>query len=188
MQLFPVAFNRTITMLQDRNYILNKKTIQITEDQCHVFEPTTIIFVKKKVIIKNQEKYMNIMVHFTLVKFGIKNLREIIKHLIYCSIDHVIFIHYHSLTSQAKKLLQQNKTLTEEIFYFDEMIINPINHVLVPKHELLTPTETTKLLQTFGTNIPCIKSSDRICRHYHGTAGQIFRIYRKHELYYRLVI
>ena len=68
------------------------------------------------------------------------------------------------------------------------MQFDPTSHELVPKHELLTPEEKEAFLRCLDKKIPCIKVTDRIVRHYDGRCGQIFRIYRKSELYYRLVV
>ena len=48
--------------------------------------------------------------------------------------------------------------------------------------------ETKLMIEKFGKKIPNIKITDKICRYYNGKIDQIFRIYRKNKLYYRIVI
>ena len=104
-------------------------------------------------------------------------------------VTHLILITKHKLTSYAKKELKLlGKNMEKEIFYFDELVFNITQHVLVPKHELLTVEETKLFLEKFGKKVPFIKTTDKVCRYYNGKIDQVFRIFRKSELYYRIVI
>lgn len=191
MNIFPIVFKRTMEMLTDRHYIISKKVslAKSVEDIKNLLDKNNqhcAIFVKKK-IQEISPKYKKVLVFFSIEKFGIKELRIKVKEILQLKIDHVIFILQNKFTSHGQRLLNKYTKLEAEIFYFSEMMINPIHHELVPKHQLLTKEETKQFYQRIGKKIPCIKVSDRICRHYNGKIGQIFRIYRQNELYYRIV-
>lgn len=134
------------------------------------------------------QQYKKVMVFFSMEKFGVKQLRVKVENINNLSIDHVIFILDTKFTSHGQRLLNKHAQLEEEIFYFHEMLINPVQHYLVPKHELLTLEETQLFYQNVGKKIACIKVSERICRHFNGKIGQIFRIYRKNGPYFRMVV
>ncbi len=102
-------------------------------------------------------------------------------------IRHVIFIIKSKLTIPGRNFLLASKRVSKEIFLFKEIIVNPVKHYLVPRHERISSESARQLLKTVGSKIPAIKITDRICRHYNGKVGQIFKIYRKNHLYYRIV-
>lgn len=69
----------------------------------------------------------------------------------------------------------------DEVFYYNELIINRTNHRLVPKHTLLTDAEKRELLLAFDVRdiqLPRILTTDFICRYYGAKIGDIFRIQR----------
>lgn len=176
------VFDKTIKMLIDRNYILPKNLRQLDmDDLINKYDGT--IFVKK-IIEHDKLLCKRVMIFFSVEKFGIKELRIKVQKIKEAAVDHVIFILHHKFTSHGQRLLNEYIRLHEEIFLFDTMLIDPIHHKLVPKHELLTPEETAKF---YTKKIACIKINDPACRHYDGRIGQIFRIYRPEEIVYRIV-
>lgn len=185
MELFEKVFKNTIEMLKDREYILPKNINDI--DLNSIFKNKIGTIFVKKIVDKNEHVYKKVMIFFSIEKFGIKELRIKVEEIEEEKIDHVIFILDNKFTSHGQRLLNQFVKLHEEIFYFYEMMINPTKHEFTPMHELLTDDETNQFIKQVGTKIPCIKISDRICRHFNGKIGQIFRIYRKNVLTYRIV-
>ena len=183
---FKIVLTNTMQMLLDRGYIFPKCAKKILETPQTLFDDYDGTFFVKKQVGAGQ--YKKVMVFFSIEKFGIKHLRLKIEEIKELQIDHVIFVVDNKFTSHGHKLLQEHLKLEEEIFYFEEMLVDAVNHHLVPKHELLTPEESEKFLANFSDQVPCIKINDRICRHFNGKINQIFRIYRKNELYYRIVI
>lgn len=183
-----IVFQRTIEMCRDRGYKLPQLVHDIHENpqQLIDFHQGTI-YVKKKTQ-EESPKYELIMIHFAVTKFGIKDIRIKIDQFKQKNINHIILVLAHKFTLHGQRKLNEQKQIEKEIFYFHELIINPIHHDLVPKHELLSESETKALVQTIGKKLPGIKVTDRICRHYHGKIGQIFRIYRTNQqLFFRIV-
>ena len=77
-----------------------------------------------------------------------------------------------------------------------ESAIDISKHVLVPKHEVLSPTEAKKVLESYharAEQLPYILNSDPMVRLLGAKPGDIVKIIRKSEtagksVYYRLVI
>ena len=75
-----------------------------------------------------------------------------------------------------------------EIFYIDEIVFNVTKHHYVPKHFLLNENESKLIYNAYGYNLPQIDKTDIIVRYYGGKIGNIFKIIRPNNLYYRKVV
>ena len=82
-----------------------------------------------------------------------------------------------------------------EVFFNYELMINLIDHDLVPKHILLNEVEKEKFLKVHkNTNkLPKILLYDPVCRYYKAKKNDIFKIIRPsvtsgNNIYYRIVI
>jgi DNA-directed RNA polymerase I, II, and III subunit RPABC1 len=78
---------------------------------------------------------------------------------------------------------KSNVTLDQnsEMFLLSELIINRINHRLVPKHIMLTDTEKKELLNTYDckdTQLPRMLTTDFVARYFGAKPGDIFKILR----------
>ena len=74
-----------------------------------------------------------------------------------------------------------NKITNLEIFTIDELLVNIIEHHLVPKHRLLTNDEKELLLQEYDIktkNLARIYITDPIARYYNAKIGDIMEIER----------
>ena len=180
---FRKIYYNTLEMLVDRNYdmkkyLKNKKLIQMTNEQ---------ISQNTRMIVNNKAE-QKVHVYFFNEKMGVNEIKVLFGELKEDKVTHIIFITKNKLTSYAKKEMNKSgRNMEIEIFYNDEMLINVTKHVLVPKHELLTEEETKLFFNKIGKKIPHIKKTDKVCRYYNGKIDQIFRIYRKNEIYYRIV-
>jgi len=98
----------------------------------------------------------------------------------------------------SKKAYQYilNNYQNTEVFREDELLINIVDHILVPKHEVLTEEEQNNFFKDYNCtkkNMPKILSTDPIARYYNMQPGQICRIIRPSETSgyttcYRLVV
>lgn len=74
--------------------------------------------------------------------------------------------------------------------------VNILDHVLVPKHEILSPEEKQKVLRELGVrpeNLPLLRSSDPVAKIIGAKPGDVVRIIRRSEtagtcIYYRFVV
>lgn len=83
-----------------------------------------------------------------------------------------------------------------EVFTEQELMIDLVSHVAVPKHEILTEEETKIFLDDYLLKkraIPKVYMNDPVSKYFNAKVGQVFRIIRPSEvagesIYYRLVI
>jgi DNA-directed RNA polymerase subunit H len=93
--------------------------------------------------------------------------------------DHYRFVIVSKITPKAYKQFIEYNNL--EVFFDDDMLVNKIDHVFVPKHILLTQEEQDQIRKEYGfkrIEIGIIKESDPIARYYNLKPGQIIRIER----------
>ena len=93
--------------------------------------------------------------------------------------DHYRFIIVSKITPKAYKQFIEYNNL--EVFFDDDLLVNKIDHVFVPKHILLTQEEQDQIRKEYGfkrIEIGIIKESDPIARYYNLKPGQIIRIER----------
>jgi DNA-directed RNA polymerase subunit H (RpoH/RPB5) len=90
----------------------------------------------------------------------------------------------------------QHSYRNTEIFMEKEMMINLIEHILIPKHILLSKEEANNLIKTYMVQkrqLQRIYNSDPVARYYNAKIGDIFRIVRYSEkagygVAYRIVV
>ena len=100
-----------------------------------------------------------------------------------------------SISNKTRQLVITTFPNTE-VFLEKELMMNIIDHVYVPKHELLSNEEAEQVMESYNArkrDMPKILTNDPIARYYNMEAGQICRIIRPSETagftpYYRLVI
>jgi DNA-directed RNA polymerase subunit H (RpoH/RPB5) len=106
--------------------------------------------------------------------------------------DHLILILSKSNTKEAyknSKLVQFIKTnlkKTVDLFHINDLQFNVTNHVLVPKHELVTDEkEKDKIQSTYNvsnlTLFPVILSNDPVVKMIGGTSGDLVKVTRTSE-------
>ena len=97
-----------------------------------------------------------------------------------------------------KAYLQMNTIYTNsELFLENELIINIVDHILVPKHEVLQNISIEEFLKQYKckkkSNLPKLLVNDPVAKYYKMKVGDICRITRASELsgfeyFYRLVV
>ena len=183
INIFSKVYKHTLEMLTDRKYIMDKYSSNISNDDLLKEYNEN----KCKMVI-NKNKKDKVSIYFFNNKLGLNELKDLFVKLKEENVNHVIIITKEKLTSYAKKEMKKlGKNMEKEIFYFNNLVFNITKHELVPKHELLTQKETELFIKNIGKKIPQIKITDKVCRYYNGKVDQIFKIYRKNEIYYRIV-
>mmetsp|Transcript_15172 Transcript_15172/g.49785 ORF Transcript_15172/g.49785 Transcript_15172/m.49785 type:complete len:203 (-) Transcript_15172:95-703(-) len=175
-------------MLADRGYIVTDIELERTKqsfrdqfgedpkrDALTIFcdkrdDPTDHIFVffpeEQKVTVKTIKGYVEIM-------------RE-------QNVQRAIIVVQQALTSFARQsVIDTSPKFTLEQFTENELLVNITEHVLVPKHELLTDEEKKTLLDRYKVKeqqLPRIQHSDPVARYYGLRRGQVVRIIRPSEV------
>jgi DNA-directed RNA polymerase I, II, and III subunit RPABC1 len=134
-------------------------------------------------------------------KIGIKPIRAYKAEMIEANIHNAIVVVKNGITPYVKTNMQSEiqEPYNIEIFMENELLIDKTEHILVPKHELLTEEERKEFLVKYKiankANIPINKilSSDPIARYYGMKTGDIVKIERLSEtagiyVNYRVVV
>lgn len=124
----------------------------------------------------------------TIVNYCQRMEKEGIGRGIIVAIDH--------LTPIAKKAFSDfSPRYILELFYENELLINIMDHELVPKHIVLTPEEKEKLFEKYALSenvLMRLLSNDPVVRYYGLRRGQVVKIIRNSDtagryVCYRLV-
>ena len=183
------VYKTTLEMLKDRGYAMKshfKKDVPIlpsNEQLLEMYNENNC----KMVVSKNKKETTT--VYFYWSKVGVNEVKDLFTTLQEDGVNHVILVTNEHLTSYATKEMKLlGKNMEKEIFYFNQLAFNITKHHIVPKHELLNEKETKLFVKNIGKKIPHILTTDPVCRYFNGKPDQIFRIYRKHEITYRIVV
>ena len=174
-----------IEMLNDRGYKLTNYLIEITLDEIKVS------YTKNKINLSTQDGKINTIfwdeplniskINNHITKLKKDNLNLVLVILGRNNVDDEITI------SQKRNLDSIFGKINYEIFYIDELVFNITKHHYVPTHILLNEKESEIIYNSYGKNLPLIDKSDIIVRYYGGKIGNIFKIIRPNNLYYRKV-
>jgi len=183
-----------LEMLRDRKYETseyfdeNGEYIQLNQE---LFNRDFNINNLKLTVSKINNPDDKILVLFHEKKIGIDILKMIINQMNDVNIAHTILIVKYKVTSFAKKeIIKLSSKYNFEIFLENEMLFNITKHRIVPKHILLDDIEAKELINCYGKKIfylPKIFKTDAICKYYDGKVGDIFKIEREKNIYYRVV-
>ncbi|SVA99546.1 uncharacterized protein METZ01_LOCUS152400 [marine metagenome] len=174
-----------IEMLNDRGYDLTNYLIKITLDEIKVS------YEKNKINVSTRDGKINTIfwdeplniskINNHITKLKKDNLNLVLVILGRNNVDDEITI------SQKRNLDSIFGKINYEIFYIDELVFNITKHHYVPTHILLNEKESEIIYNSYGKNLPLIDKSDIIVRYYGGKIGNIFKIIRPNNLYYRKV-
>ena len=174
-----------IEMLNDRGYNLTKYSVEITLDEIKES------YTKNKINLSTQDGKINTIfwdeplniskINNHVTKLKKDNLNLVLLILGRNNVDDEITI------SQNRNLDSIFGKIDYEIFYIDELVFNVTKHHYVPSHVLLNEKEAEIIYDSYGKNLPLIDKSDIIVRYYGGKIGNIFKIIRPNNLYYRKV-
>ena len=100
-----------------------------------------------------------------------------------------------SVGTKARQFIKANYKNTE-IFTEEDMMINLIDHELIPKHEVLSKEETEEFYKVYNMKkrtMPKLFTGDPVAKYYNMKSNDVVRITRSSEtagkaIFYRLVI
>ncbi len=115
-------------------------------------------------------------------------------------ISEAIVILSHPFNSPSKTIIEESINKPIIVFLEDELMFNPNEHADVPRHELLSPTETANKLKELNidkSKLIIIKSTDPIVKFHGWKVGDVIRIHRNdksvnllssNSINYRLIV
>mmetsp|Transcript_11265 Transcript_11265/g.38402 ORF Transcript_11265/g.38402 Transcript_11265/m.38402 type:complete len:152 (-) Transcript_11265:278-733(-) len=131
-------------------------------------------------------------------KVGIKPIRKYVEKMHQEMVDRAILVVQEAMTSHAKQALKETIVLGFHMEHFQEaeLLVNITEHVLVPKHVVMTDEEKKELLRRYKlkeAQLPRIQVADPIARYYGMSRGEVVKIIRPSEtagryVTYRLVV
>lgn len=129
-------------------------------------------------------------------KVGVETVRLYLKDMEKERVKNALIIVKESITTFAKAEFNKYPQYTVEFFKDTDLLVNILEHSLVPKHRLISSQEKEMLCKQMNiktTDLPKIISNDPISRFYGAKKGQVFEITRNSEtcgdnLYYRVVV
>ena len=159
----------------------------------------------EKLVCKEQMMFIKkeIMVYFIIepklksskLKQEFELIHELYEKVLYKKL--ILVLNVKPTNSLSKIIKAEKKKYDIQIFWLNELVIDKINHKLVPKHILIENEEEIEWIKkTFKLknllNLPYILRTDPIVKYYDAKPGQIFKIVRNNitsgkYCYYRYV-
>ncbi|GAA5833747.1 hypothetical protein JCM3766R1_000086 [Sporobolomyces carnicolor] len=182
--------NRTIhELVKDRGYQISEDEIKMNlEDFKGQYASGTNALDKAKInfAASKEEPGQEIYVFYAEeASVGIKTMRKFIEILETQKISKGILIYKTSMTPSANKVITaMSGQFSIEAFQESELLVNITHHVLVPKHEVMTPEAKKQLLLRYrlkDTQLPRIQMQDPVARYYGLKRGQVVKIIRSSE-------
>ncbi|KAI8451628.1 DNA-directed RNA polymerase II subunit E [Phakopsora pachyrhizi] len=179
--------NRTIKeLVRDRGYEVSSKEIDITFDEFKTQAYQNGTRVNFNFAAQRSDTEERIYVFYTDEKSaGIKTMRKFIGVLDSRKIESGILIYPSTITPSANKvIIKMADQFKLEAFQETELLVNITQHVMVPRHEVMTPAEKKALLLRYrlkDTQLPRIQLNDPVARYYGLKRGQVVRIIRPSE-------
>lgn len=188
-QLYKIR-TTSIEMIIDRGYTVpdHIKNLQ--------FENYRLLYESKNIDISFNDGDNNIYVYYHIddiknlgkndLKTLVKNIHEETKNLKTL----IIIVLNGKANSSVKKELQNEVYKYTEVFERKNLVFNISNHVLVPKHILLTDEEKKDIMEKYNTTedqLPKMKITDPMAKYLGLKLGNVCKIMRKTP-YYRIIV
>lgn len=103
----------------------------------------------------------------------------------------VIVYLYSAHTIRIRELvanLDYNPMYYSRIFFHDELLISPLDNILVPIHEKCNADDILTKYNITISQLPKLLASDPIVRWNGWNIGDVIKIYREDEVYYRVIV
>lgn len=186
-----IVLGNTIKMVSNRGFINTDDIEFITQN----FDQRTEDDIYKVTFSKKMNKYKHLYIKFLNQKITAMGKNSILVNFLQKYEDSKKILIVGGINNKIKSTIYSNYPDTE-IFTVNEMMINLVDHILVPQHILLSEEESLEILQEYDArkrDMPKILDTDAVARYYNMPIGRICRIIRPSETsgdtpYYRLVV
>ncbi|CAN6485936.1 unnamed protein product [Victoria cruziana] len=172
---------RTIfQMLRDRGYALSDADLA---DDFEGFRAACgdLVDMRTLNVIRTHPSSGKIIVFFFGGdSFKVAHLREC---FVQCNREgarRMIVAYRNSITSLVRKAARESESTTKiDLFHMSDLLCNPMEHVLMQEHEILTAEEKKKLLDQYKINeiqMPRMLQTDMVARYYGLERGQVVKV------------
>ena len=141
-----------------------------------------------KFIAQNNDKFL-LVIFSSCANLNIETIKVYLNILYTLSFTHMIIVYNKSVTSSAKKIINNIKLqdINIELFESSKLVDISVHRLFFP-HEKITNDEEKEIREKYGSKLPKILTSDAIVRWYGFEKDDILRITRKDgHITYRLV-
>lgn len=188
-----IVLTNTIKMLTERKLLSNENLEKNIKKIINTQNDDFIYKIEYENNIPKDNKYIIIKILNQKITATNKT-SEIGEFLSKYKTEHKIVI-VKSINNKTRQMIV-NIYPNTEVFLEKELMINIIEHVYIPKHEILSDDEGILIIDSYNTrkrDMPKIFNTDPVARYYNMQPGQICRILRASETsgfvpFYRLVI
>ena len=134
-----------------------------------------------------QEKRRIMLVYYggrdnsTQKQVSVHVARQFIKIIQDYAVHEAVLIVDAPLSTNGNNEISSLTLVKKQIFFDSDLTYNPVNHVDTPRHELLSPEETSAKLREMKTDVSgllIIKSTDPVVRYYGWSPGGLVRVHR----------
>jgi DNA-directed RNA polymerase subunit H (RpoH/RPB5) len=184
-----VIFENTAKMIANR---AKKEQVEINDYSTNIFEQFKKNYDNDTTFYRNGETKIAVKLLFRKIT-TIRKVEDIEEFLDKFK-DHYKFFIITKIAPKAyKQLLEYNNV---EVFSDEDLLVNKIDHMFVPKHITLPKEVQEQIRQEYGfkrNEIGKIKESDPIARYYNLKPGDVIEIERPSKIsgisiYYRVCI
>lgn len=179
-----------LQMLRDRGYAVGEGETDLGMSRSAFEDRLRLANLSRESLTmlkqKRDDPSMQIYVFFhKQAKVGVKDIREYTERMERDRVFQAILVVYKDLTPGGRKGLEMVQShFRLEWFLENELQVNITEHILVPKHEILTPEEKKALLKRYKlkqAQLPRILWKDPVARYYGLQNGQVVKITRPSE-------
>ena len=136
-----------------------------------------------EIVVKKNEQNERLKVFFPrCLKTGVRHIREIVKQAEAEGIHHIVLVLRRKLTPFANNRLGEYSGVKIEKFNAIDLVRDITQHSMVPKHRLLSQSDTKELLKRLGLRsvslLNGILKTDPVSAYFDAQIGQVFEIER----------
>ncbi|MCL7042179.1 hypothetical protein MKW94_015787 [Papaver nudicaule] len=176
-----LARKTTFEMLKDRGYDVPDNELHLTLQEFRNKFTETPDLESLRIslpLLSNPTKRISVIFCGTekIKKGTIRNLVGLVGEG--TNLTRLILVLQSDMTAQAKADLNLFQ-VSIELFQITDLLVNITKHVLMPKHEILTPEEKKKLLTKYNLEdkqLPRMLVTDAFARYYGLEKGQVVKI------------
>ena len=191
MSQFSRVYENVKKMLYNRGYEVSNDDINV--DEVSRDELTILAKTRNDFKIKQDDIYVFFPEEDKVGVDTVRKYKDIMKEN---NVKRAIIVIIMKITPFAKSEIISSTEFNIEIFTENELLINLVDHKLVPKHELLSIEEKNELLKKYSckeTQLPRISAEDPVAKYYGLKKKDVVKITRISETaglteYYRILL
>lgn len=156
----------------------NQKVFEISVEmlECRGYE---IIDSEENMILAERDSERVLLTINDEPKLNINTIKDIINLLAENDIKHGVIVYHDTITSTAKKIIDNLQDYELELFPKKDLMYNPTKSRLVPTHIRLPKEERDDMYKKYGLKLKKILTKDVISRFYNFKVNDIIRIIQK---------